>query len=79
MYIKKNITVIIVTYKTNRNILLNCLSSINRDINILIVENSKRFDGKTVFLKKFKDAGATILGGCCETRPSHIKAFTLIK
>ncbi len=55
MYIKKNITVIIVTYKTNRNILLNCLSSINRDINILIVENSKRFDGKTVFLKKFKN------------------------
>ncbi len=31
------------------------------------------------FAKKFKDAGATILGGCCETRPSHIKAFTLIK
>ena len=26
--------------------------------------------------KKFKDAGATILGGCCETRPSHIKAMT---
>ena len=25
------------------------------------------------FAKKFKDAGATILGGCCETRPSHIK------
>ena len=24
------------------------------------------------FAKKFKDAGATILGGCCETRPSHI-------
>ena len=31
------------------------------------------------FAKKFKDAGATILGGCCETRPSHIKAFTKIK
>ena len=26
--------------------------------------------------KKFKDAGATILGGCCETRPSHIKEFS---
>jgi len=26
--------------------------------------------------KKFKDAGATILGGCCETRPSHIKAMS---
>jgi len=25
------------------------------------------------FVKKFKDAGATILGGCCETRPEHIK------
>ena len=24
------------------------------------------------FVKKFKDAGATILGGCCEIRPSHI-------
>ncbi len=25
------------------------------------------------FAKKFKEAGATILGGCCETRPAHIK------
>ena len=25
------------------------------------------------FAKKFKIAGATILGGCCETRPTHIK------
>ena len=25
------------------------------------------------FAKKFKDSGATILGGCCETRPAHIK------
>ena len=25
------------------------------------------------FAKKFHNAGATILGGCCETRPSHIK------
>ena len=24
------------------------------------------------FAKKFKNAGATIIGGCCETRPSHI-------
>ena len=26
-----------------------------------------------IFAKKFKDAGASILGGCCETRPAHIK------
>jgi len=30
-------------------------------------------------VKKFKDAGATILGGCCETRPSHIEAMAKIK
>ena len=23
--------------------------------------------------KKYKDEGATILGGCCETKPQHIK------
>ena len=30
-------------------------------------------------VKKFKENGATILGGCCETRPSHIKAIARIK
>ena len=29
--------------------------------------------------KKFKDAGATILGGCCEISPSHIKAIADLK
>ncbi|MDC0565974.1 homocysteine S-methyltransferase family protein [Candidatus Pelagibacter sp.] len=29
--------------------------------------------------KKFKDNGATILGGCCETRPSHIAAMAKLK
>jgi homocysteine S-methyltransferase len=31
------------------------------------------------FVKKFKDAGATILGGCCETRPDHIKEMSMLK
>ena len=31
------------------------------------------------FVKKFKDAGATILGGCCEIRPSHISAISKLK
>ena len=31
------------------------------------------------FVQKFKDDGATILGGCCETRPSHIEAMAKIK
>ena len=28
------------------------------------------------FAKKFKASGATILGGCCETRPAHIKEIS---
>ena len=31
------------------------------------------------FTKKIVKNGATILGGCCETRPSHIKAFSKLK
>ena len=30
-------------------------------------------------VKKFKDNGATILGGCCETKPSHISAMSGVK
>ena len=33
--------------------------------------------GKIV--KRFKENGATILGGCCETRPSHISAMATVK
>ena len=32
-----------------------------------------------LIIKDFKDAGATILGGCCETRPSHIKEMSKLK
>ena len=31
------------------------------------------------FSKKMVDKGATILGGCCETKPSHIKAISKLK
>ena len=42
----KKITVIIVTYKTKLQILQNCLNSIDKDINIIIIENSKKFEDK---------------------------------
>ena len=35
------------------------------------------FDSTVV--KKFKEAGATILGGCCETRPAHIKKISELR
>ena len=31
------------------------------------------------FSKKMVDKGATILGGCCETKPSHINAISTLK
>ncbi len=36
-------------------------------------------DKMAEFAKKFKDAGATIIGGCCETTPSHIEMFARLK
>ena len=32
-----------------------------------------------LLVKKFKESGATILGGCCETRPDHIKEMSKLK
>ena len=31
------------------------------------------------FSKRMLDKGATILGGCCETKPTHIKAISKLK
>ena len=31
------------------------------------------------FVKKISDQGATILGGCCETTPLHIKEIFKLK
>jgi len=31
------------------------------------------------YVKNFKENGATILGGCCEIRPSHIKEISKLK
>ena len=39
----ENITIVILTYKTPKNIILDCLKSISKNIKILIVENSEKF------------------------------------
>ena len=38
-----DLTIVIVTFQTPEEIILNCLRSINKDIKIIIVENSKNF------------------------------------
>ena len=31
------------------------------------------------FAEKFKEEGATIIGGCCETRPEHISEMSKLR
>ena len=40
------LTVVILTYKTNEEILNNCLNSIDRRVKVKIIENSKKFENK---------------------------------
>ena len=50
----KDLTVLIVTYKTDKRVLLNCINSIDKNVKILIVENSKNFKHLEV-TKRFKN------------------------
>ena len=38
-----DLTVVIVTFQTPEKIILDCLNSINKSVNVIIVENSKIF------------------------------------
>ena len=51
----KNITVVIVTYHTPKNIILDCLNSIDQDIKVLIVENSEKFSNENLIKSKFNN------------------------
>ena len=48
----------------------NTVLGVNSDLN-----ESKFYE----YVKKFMEDGATILGGCCEIRPSHIKEISKLK
>ena len=49
---KKKITIVVVTYQTNSKILLKCLKSINKNIKVIIVENSKKFENAQLFYEE---------------------------
>ena len=49
------LTVIILTHKTNKKTLYDCISSIDSKANILIVENSKLFNFEKEIIEKFKN------------------------
>ncbi len=50
-----DLTIVIVTYKTNIDILEKCLSSIDPSIKIIIVENSSKFINKDQISNKYKN------------------------
>ncbi len=55
MYNLNNLSIVIVTFLTDKKTLLNCLQSINKNVKIIIVENSKKFKYLNFFSKKFKN------------------------
>ena len=50
-----DLTIIIVTYRTNKEILFNCIDSIDSNVKILIVENSSDNEFKSELEKKYSN------------------------
>ena len=56
------LTVIIVTYKTNDEILFNCINSIKKEIKIINVENSNDISHKNKIEKKYENVEVILSG-----------------
>jgi N-acetylglucosaminyl-diphospho-decaprenol L-rhamnosyltransferase len=57
-----NLTVVIVTFKTNEEILFNCIESIKKEINIINVENSDDISHKTKIEQKYQNVKVILSG-----------------
>ena len=57
----KDLTVIIVTFKTNEEILFNCLDSIKKEVKILLVENSTNQEFKKKIENKYNNITAKFI------------------
>ena len=51
----EKLTIVIVTYKTNRETIINCLKSIDSSIKVKIIENSTKFEFENEVLKNFQN------------------------
>ena len=58
----ENLTIVIVTYRTEEKILTECLNSINSKSNILIVENSKNSELKDKLEQKYQNLSVITSG-----------------
>ena len=50
-----DLTIVIVTFQTPEKIILDCLNSINKNVNVIIVENSKIFPHENLVKSKFSN------------------------
>ena len=57
-----DLTVVVVTFNTPRKVILDCLNSISKNVNILIVENSESFIDKNLVLAKFSNVNIVCTG-----------------
>ena len=58
----KNLTVVIVTYKTSEKIIFDCLKSIDGNVKVLIIENSENFKYKNQILSQFSNVDIICTG-----------------
>ena len=49
------LTVVILTYRTNREILSNCLKSLDEKVKVKIIENSENFENEKEFINKYSN------------------------
>tara|TARA_B100000902_G_scaffold393698_1_gene448457 strand:+ start:1162 stop:2070 length:909 start_codon:yes stop_codon:yes gene_type:complete len=56
----EDLTVVIVTFKTNKEILYNCINSIDPNVKILLVENSDNLDFKKEIESKFTNVSVLL-------------------
>ena len=79
MFLIDNLTVVIVTYKTNDQILEECIKSILGKAKILIVENSDNKDFKLKCEKKYANLEVVLSGSNLGYGAGNNKGISLVK
>ena len=79
MFLINDLTVVIVTYKTNDQILDKCIQSIIGKAKILIVENSDDKDFKSKYEKKYNNLDVVLSGSNLGYGAGNNKGISLVK
>ena len=79
MYLIDQLTVVIVTYKTNKQILDQCIKSILGKAKILIVENSYNKELKLSYEKNFPNLEVFLTGSNLGYGGGNNKGLSLVK